>query len=192
MGLFGGSAGSSKVDLVRSLLAQRIASDAAARVNGFTPEMVMSVSEVQLMGTIEAAIVTIAESYQTLTEQGVAPVDALKAIEAHRRRLGSGVLPVPLQLMGYVEYRVALENDGAELPEDHALLCVHAAMHFYATSQPKGEATHSLTHAMLELKNQEVEGMVNVLSSFFKGLITNEDLKDILQERVAFLRSRDY
>ena len=60
----------SKIDLIRNLLKARLSSDPTARLAGITPELVDEQSDKDILGTPEATVVTIVESFIQLHRLG--------------------------------------------------------------------------------------------------------------------------
>src|SRR5438552_317809 len=104
---FGGT--KTKMDLIRTLLKARLRADQMAQLAGVTPDLVDQQSDEDVLGTPEATIVTIVESYISLKRLGIPESDILARIEKHRSMIGAGTLPTPLTLQSYVRYRVSLE-----------------------------------------------------------------------------------
>ena len=100
---------SSKIGLIRNLLKARLQNDAMARTTGVTPALVDQQSDEDMLGTPEATIVTIVESYIQLRQLGFPDSEILTRIENHRSMIGSGTVPSPLTLRNYIRYRVSLE-----------------------------------------------------------------------------------
>ena len=118
----------SKTDLIRSLLKARLRDDPMANMAGVTPDLVDQQSDQDVLGTPEATIVTIVESYIQLSRLGFPESEILRRIEKHRSMIGSATMPSPLTLRSYIRYRVSLE---------------------YAHSAPVGDASidHSIQKA---------------------------------------------
>jgi hypothetical protein len=71
MGILNFMSGGKKVDLIRQLLIERVQNDEIARKAGFTAFAVRQLSDGDLLGSTEAAIVSIIETHSTLERQGV-------------------------------------------------------------------------------------------------------------------------
>lgn len=114
MGLFSGLFGKKdeKSELIKSLVKRRISEDPFAEAEGYTESMVDKLSKSQLMGTPEAAIVSIIETYESMQKIGASAHDILTHIESHRSQLGAEPesMPDPLLLEPYIHYRVYIEN----------------------------------------------------------------------------------
>lgn len=80
-----------------------------ARRAGVTPDMVDQKSDEDVLGTPEASIVTIVESYIQLDQLGFPESESLTRIENHRSVIGADIMPTPLTLCSYIKYRVSLE-----------------------------------------------------------------------------------
>lgn len=183
MAIFGDS-GSSKADLVRALLVERVTHDPVAKDQGYTPFMVRQLTGAQIMGSTEAAIVAIIETHAKLAGQGIGDLDAINRIEAHRVSLGRGPGGPPSDLRSFVHYRVALEHQGPELPESHIDLCMLAADHFFTFVDDKGEAAHSLKFAQLQQKTERIERLLTWLSPYIAGEITDEALWELAPDEL--------
>lgn len=98
-----------EIDLIRNLLKERLRADQMAQLAGVTPDLVDQQSDEDILGTPEATIVMIVESYNSLKQLGIPEADILARIEKHRSMIGKGTLPAPLTLRSYIKYRVSLE-----------------------------------------------------------------------------------
>ncbi|AKO51369.1 hypothetical protein ABA45_02175 [Marinobacter psychrophilus] len=107
--LLGGGDGISKTELIRALAKRRISTDPVAKGMGYDESMVDSLGEMELMGTPEAALVTIVETYAVSRKSGTSEKAILDHIEAHRSQVGSGQLPKPLTLDSFIRYRFKIE-----------------------------------------------------------------------------------
>ena len=103
-------AGLNKDDLIRSLAKNRISEDPLASSMSYDESMVDSLGAMELAGIPEAAIVTIVETYALSKKSGASDSDIFDHIEAHRSQIGSGVMPNPLNLESYIQYRIAIEH----------------------------------------------------------------------------------
>lgn len=129
--LFGGGK-SSKEELIKELAKERIKTDPLAESMGFSEDMIDSLGTMELMGIPEAAIVTIIETYALSLNSG-APEDAtLNHIENQRSQLGSGPMPVPLNLESYIKYRIKIEHShGAPISEEFINKAIATARNQY-------------------------------------------------------------
>ncbi len=115
--LFGGGK-PSKNDMIKNLAKERIRTDPLAESMGFSESMIDSLGTTELMGIPEAAIVTIIETYALSLKSGAPEEAILNHIENHRSQLGTGSMPVPLNLETYIKYRIEIEHDhGAPISE---------------------------------------------------------------------------
>ena len=106
-----------KFDLIRDLIKTRLREDPNAAAMGAPPEMVDQQPDEVLIGTPEATVVTILETYHSLRDKGASMAEALITIEQHRNQFISGRLPRIASLSDYIIYRVQLEHaDGPKLP----------------------------------------------------------------------------
>lgn len=113
MGIFGKlfGAGVDKNALIKDLVRLRIRNDPMAGAMGFNEETVDSLSGLQLAGLPEATIATIVETWAILHKRGVSDAEIFHRIEDHRSiAFPRGVMPSPLTLTAYVQYRVELEH----------------------------------------------------------------------------------
>lgn len=184
MGIFDFISGGKKVDLIRQLLIERIQNDETARKAGFTEFAVKQLSEAQLLGSTEAAIVVIVETYSALGRQGVSEIDAINRIEAHRMALGHGPGGPPANLSGFVHYRVALEHQGPALPESHVDVCIEAADHFFTNSDDKGDAANSLKYAKLFALARTHASVMNAITDYFEGETTEDEFIGLVEVAV--------
>ena len=127
--LFG--SGKSKSDLIRDLAKHRISSSPLAISSGFTPEMVDSLSGMQIASLPEAGIVANVETYSTLKRAGTSDNEIFQRIEAHRSRMVSGSMPAGCDLRSYIKYRVHLENaTGAPVSDESIDFAIDEALKF--------------------------------------------------------------
>lgn len=98
-----------KLQLIRALLKKRAEKSFVARLLG-NVESLFEYSDVELMGSPEATVVTIVETYLELHHQGVPDDEIFEAIERHRQTTGRGQLPKPLNLDSYIKYRLRIEH----------------------------------------------------------------------------------
>jgi hypothetical protein len=103
---FAGFPPSEKLLLIRRLIEERMKGSLFARwfLN------VGDADDVTLMGTPEATIVTIVETYHVLREQGASAASALSAIEEHRSIRSPRSSQIGSDLEAYVRSRVRLEH----------------------------------------------------------------------------------
>lgn len=184
MGILSHIAGGKKIDLIRQLLIERVQNDENARKAGFTAFAVRQLSDGDLLGSTEAAIVSIIETYTTLCRQGVSELDAINRIEAHRVTLGRGRGGPPSNLSGFVHYRVGLEHQGTELLELHVELCIEAATHFFTYLDDKGDAANSVKYAKLFVLERSHAFVMDALTDYFEGDSTEEQFIDLLTDSV--------
>lgn len=121
-----------KIKWIRALAKKRVIQDPVAGVQGFTPAMVEQLPPEILIGLPEGTLVTIVETFALLKAQEVSDADALQSIERYRSVIASGLLPSPLSLESYIEYRIDLEHsDCSPLPDGHIADCVLMARTLY-------------------------------------------------------------
>lgn len=111
----------SKMDLVRRLLKARLAADPMTTLLGLSPEVVDTQPDELLLGTPEATITTIVETYVTMKQQGIDERQILELIEELRSVIGSDIIPSPLTLRSYIRYRVSLEHSNSAPVSDASL-----------------------------------------------------------------------
>ena len=129
--LFGGGK-PSKNELIKNLAKERIRTDPLAESMGFSESMIDSLGAMQLMGIPEAAIVTIVETYALSLKSGAPEEAILNHIENHRSQLGVGPMPVPLNLVTYIKYRIAIEHaHGAPISEQFISKAISIAREQY-------------------------------------------------------------
>jgi hypothetical protein len=131
--LFGGGK-PSKNDLIKKLAKDRINTDPMAESMGFNESMIDSLGTMELMGIPEAAIVTIVETYVLSLKSGAPEEAILNHIENHRSQLGTGTMPVPLNLESYIKYRIEIEHGhGAPISEQFILKAISVAREQYGS-----------------------------------------------------------
>jgi hypothetical protein len=99
---FAGFPPSEKLWLIRKLIEERTKGSLFLNVS--------DVDDVTLMGSPEATIVTIVETYHVLREQGVSAASALSEIEEHRSIMSPRASQIGSDLEAYVRNRVRLEH----------------------------------------------------------------------------------
>jgi hypothetical protein len=98
---------SEKLLLIRKLIEERMKGSLFARWFG---DNLNHLDDVALMGSPEATIVTIVETYHLLREQGVSAASALSAIEEHRSIMSPRASQIGSDLEAHVRKRVRLEH----------------------------------------------------------------------------------
>ena len=184
MGIFRFAAGGNKLDLIKQLLISRIENDLAATRAGLTPFAVRQLSDLDLLASTEALIVTIVETYQKLCSQGLSDDSIIEKIEAGRKSLGDrGVPPKILSL--FIRHRVDIEHQGPELPYGHLELCIDAATHLFAYLDDKGEGAHSVKYAKLQAIERRYEHVMDALAEHFgMGISTEDEFFDLIQQPI--------
>ena len=104
-----------KVRLIRALVEQRTKEVFFGRLffDG------KSVGDEVILGTPEATIVTIVETYYSLLASGFSAAEVLAQIEHHRSTVILGLMPNCTELEDYVNYRVRLEHKRGRQISDH-------------------------------------------------------------------------
>jgi hypothetical protein len=144
---FAGFPPSEKLLLIRKLIEERMKDGLFAR--WFVHDL-NRVDDVALMGTPEATIVTIVETYHVLREQGVSAASALSAIEEHRSTMSPRASQIGSDLEAYVRKRVRLEHrSGKQLSDrDISRAC------FLANAFAERHISQERTELNAELKRQ--------------------------------------
>ena len=119
-----------RAHLIRDLLTQRVLGDPAVQGH-ITPGMISEMSEMELMMSPEAAIVTNVETYLVMKGQGASDAEIFSYIEDHRSSLGSGEPPENCGLLEFVRYRVGIENPGLPIADRFIEEAVHASLDFF-------------------------------------------------------------
>jgi len=135
MGLFGNlfGGGVDKNALIKDLVRLRVRNDPMAAQMGFNESDADALSRMQLAGLPEATIATIVETWSTLRKHGVSETEILHRIESHRSMIGRGVVPSPLTLTSYVQYRLEVEHShGARIDPLFIDAAVEVAKKAYA------------------------------------------------------------
>lgn len=120
-----------KGEFIKSLLRERI--EAGGVFDQWRNEF-DSMTEMMVMGTPEAAIVTIAETYAMAKRKGWEDKAIFAAIEQHRSQIGSGTLPSPLNLRTYIRYRLDIEHKtdgGIELTEEFVQSAIEKSLKYF-------------------------------------------------------------
>jgi hypothetical protein len=112
---FAGFPPSEKLLLIRKLIEERMKDSLFARWFG---DNLNHLDDVALMGSPEATIVTIVETYHVLREQGVSAASALSAIEEHRSIRSPRASQIGSDLEAYVRKRVRLEHSSGKQLSD--------------------------------------------------------------------------
>jgi len=105
--IFGGPEGKiSKKELIRKLVKMRIKRPALFS-NDVSAQDIDRMGALMLNSLPEGTIVTIVETYIKLSQQGLSDQEIFYQIDS--RRPGKGVLPSPLTLSSFVNYRLDIE-----------------------------------------------------------------------------------
>jgi hypothetical protein len=121
-----------KFGLIRDLIKERLREDRITAGMGLTPDMVDEQPDEVVIGTPEATVVTIIETYHALRDAGASLSEALVAIEQHRNQFIPGRMPISASLSTYISYRVRLEHaDGPNLPPASIARAIVEATKFY-------------------------------------------------------------
>ncbi len=152
MGIFGTTYGKKKIELIKLLLEDRVRNDPNARDAGFTVYDVRQLSELQLLGTPEGTVVTIAESICELSiNKGLSGIEAIGRVDNHRQKFKYSALKRPDHLKEYIQHRLLVELGVAgHLPEEHLLNCMMATEHMLFYPSEQGDAAHALKYAKLQ------------------------------------------
>ena len=119
-----------KAQLIRELLRERL--ELLGVFDKFRSEF-EATPDVALMGVPEATIVVNVESYVFFKRQGLDDGAILARIEAHRATLGpAGVLPSPLTLESYIEYRLKLDHAGTPMPPGFLRRAIQRSLDFFS------------------------------------------------------------
>jgi hypothetical protein len=115
-----------KISLIKSLIKNRLP---------FHENEIDSTPPAMLMGTPEATLVTIVETYWHFKIQGHNDETIFDAIESHRAKFEpapSGVSH-PVSLNNYVKYRLRLEHEPTvEMTDDLVETCIQESNKFFA------------------------------------------------------------
>lgn len=168
-----GSGDLSKNDLIRALAKQRIRQDPRASAMGFSDSMIDSLGVLQLTGLPESTIATIVETYAMLKKRGAPDHEILGRIEAHRSSIGSGVMPTPLNLESYTQYRVEIEHGhGAPISSQTVAEAVRKCRQHFGCASPEAPALRngfsdgggtSQEKAVVVGSTKSVEGIRNAI-----------------------------
>jgi hypothetical protein len=119
-----------KSELIRSLLRERL--EILGIFEQFRREF-EATPYVVLMGVPEATIVVNVESYVAFKRQGLDDSAIFARIEAHRATLGAtGVLPSPLTLETYIEYRLKLDHPEGSIPPGFVRRAIQRSLEFFS------------------------------------------------------------
>lgn len=134
--------------LINELVQLRIRSHPGDVPMGFTQALIDRLSLQQLSGIPENIITVLVKTWMKLQETGMDDEEILLGIEKQRsRHLGSGTLPVPLNLASYIKYRLELEHKCmhplTESYIDDAIWLIKDKAHFYNHSNPASGIEHS-------------------------------------------------
>ena len=114
------------------------------RFSGYQELMKMSgessrlpkISKEQLLGTPEATIITIVENYYQGMNHGLSEHETFQRIEMHRSMGGSGIMPDPVNLESYVNYRMGIEyKDAPGLSDVHVKDMIESAKSLFSLSK---------------------------------------------------------
>ncbi len=120
-----------KVQLIRTLLRERL--ELLGVFDKYRSEF-EATPDAALMGVPEATIVVNVESYVFFSRQGLDDRAIFARIESHRGTLGpTGVLPSPLTLESYIEYRLKLDHAaGTPMPPGFVRRAIQRSLEFFS------------------------------------------------------------
>ena len=104
-----GRDGPDEYDVIRALVLHHFRSHPS-----IGEQMVKRLGESELMSLPEATIFKIVETHFRLKKQGRPDQEIFSSIEARRSKIGSGIMPKPLNLESYVKYRLDIEHGHKE------------------------------------------------------------------------------
>lgn len=193
MALFGLSKDQEKLELIRALIGRRMVVQGLIADRSMVMHVLKAMTDVQALGSIEAGIVTIVDTYTHLTVQGVDPRGALLQIERHRASLGTRRAPADLSLATFIAYRVEIEFDGhPALPTDHGHYCQSAAEDFLKEGVRRDRVTHAVRHAEQEVANTKARLwqmqhhlLSQIVHRYYEGELDENQFIDAVQPHLA-------
>jgi len=126
-----------KINLIRQLIKTRVQNDQLLKkkYEGKNVPEVCDFPEIVIMGSPEATIVTIVESYWMMKDMTTkSDKEILESIERHRKRIypESGPMPSPLTLSNYIKYRLNIEHShGFPISNEFIDECIKKANEAY-------------------------------------------------------------
>lgn len=179
------------IDISREMLKRRIRETIDAEKIGLRAAMVDQLSVEQVASTVEATIATIVSSVADLSRKNYEDetVSILK-IESHRRKIGFGEIPNPLNLQSYILYRVDIEFPGLELPSDHVAWCTHAAQHLFQLTHDRSEISHALKFADVQYLNEKLDEVMHAIAEVYDLSKDSDDYSAYLELEIEYWKSK--
>lgn len=190
MSLFGKSR-NKIIDISREMLKRRIKETIDAEKIGLRAAMVDQLSVEQVASTVEATIATIVSGVADLSRKYYEDeTTSILKIESHRRKIGFGEMPNPLNLHSYILYRVDIEFPGLELPSDHVAWCTHAAQHLFQLTYDRSEISHALKFADVQCLNEKLDEIMHAISEVYDLSKDSDDYSTYLELEIEHWKSK--
>lgn len=171
MGILGYAFGTKKMDLIRLLIEDRVTSDPFAQDSGFTIYDVRNLTDMQIMGSAEATVVTISESIcDLIINKGVSDIEAINIVDKHRQKTFFSDIPRPNEIFLYIQHRLSVElNAHGQLPDENIKKCMIACEHMLFYPSEQTDAKHALKYAELQILKAKYEKLVEALCNYYDG-----------------------
>ena len=180
MGILGYAFGKKKIDLIRLLIEDRVTNDPFAQDSGFTIYDVRNLTDMQIMGSAEATVVTISESIcDLIINKGLSDIEAINIVDKHRQKTSFSEMPRPNEIFLYIKHRLSTElNAHGQLPDENIKKCMLASEHMLFYPSEQTDAKHALKYAELQILKTKYRNLMEALCNYYDGETDDMELYD--------------
>lgn len=180
MGILGYAFGKKKIDLIRLLIEDRVTNDPFAQDSGFTIYDVRNLTDMQIMGSAEATVVTISESIcDLIINKGLSDIEAINIVDKHRQKTSFSEMPRPNEIFLYIKHRLSTElNAHGQLPDENIKKCMLASEHMLFYPSEQTDAKHALKYAELQILKTKYKNLMEALCNYYDGETDDMELYD--------------
>ena len=180
MGILGYAFGKKKIDLIRLLIEDRVTNDPFAQDSGFTIYDVRNLTDMQIMGSAEATVVTISESIcDLIINKGLSDIEAINIVDKHRQKTSFSEIPRPNEIFLYIKHRLSTElNAHGQLPDENIKKCMLASEHMLFYPSEQTDAKHALKYAELQILKTKYRNLMEALCNYYDGETDDMELYD--------------
>ena len=171
MGILGYAFGKKKIDLIRFLIEDRVSNDPVAQDSGFTIYDVRNLTDLQIMGSAEAIVVTISESIcDLIINKGLSDIEAINIVDQHRQKILFSKTPRPNEIFLYIKHRLSIElNAHGHLASEEIKKCMMASEHMLFYPSEQSDVKHALKYAKLQILKSKYENLMEALCDYYDG-----------------------
>ena len=180
MGILGYAFGMKKIDRIRLLIEDRVTNDPFAQDSGFTIYDVRNLTDMQIMGSAEATVVTISESIcDLIINKGLSDIEAINIVDKHRQKTSFSEMPRPNEIFLYIKHRLSTElNAHGQLPDENIKKCMLASEHMLFYPSEQTDAKHALKYAELQILKTKYRNLMEALCNYYDGETDDMELYD--------------